>query len=878
LACGLLATIQIDSKKGHYSNYPVVFIRLKSIISLYYIFNMRRITSFTVLLLTCAAITAYGQSSATDPDWGENQHIQERAAYWHAIEVSGPDTNVAEARLRGYNQFISIPRPKGMMIQSSPAWEQVGGGQGIANPNTGHASTGSVSGRPTSIAFDPVNNQVFYLGTSGGGLWKTTDNGNTWVNLSDTWSSYAMGGVAVDYSDHNTIYAATGDLYDRPGDGFYKSTDGGMNWVHTVNSNIIGTQCNQVLIDPQVNTTLYVTSSGGVSKSTDAGVTWKKLLNLSGTTHMVIDPTNGQNLYLGGAGSIRKSTDGGATWNKGDLASNISNKYTITLGISKSDVSKIYASIGDASTGGSLGVARSDNYGDSGTWTLVWNRDNYMSQQAFYDNACAVSPNNANDVVVGGLDIWGSTNGGSALNQYTQWGLSSASGNFTHADIHVLAYSPSGGLYALTDGGIFYSGNNGSSWLQSKNNALSTMLFVGGDAASDFSFVVGGAQDNGVNHAFIGDKAFAQAAGGDGGRAFISQADPTIAYGTYIYASLEKSGDGGRSFSGNMIQNQSLLSESVPFYMNYDVSESDGATIAICGGTNVYYSPDGGNSIDAITKSSSISGGPVSCHVATADPSVVYVGSNSQYVYMNNDAANLNTAAWVKSTAKIGVAAGFVTDPSNAGNVWAVIQGYGGQHFYRSTDFGKTWTAPATNLPDLSATTIARNPDNGDLFIGHTFGVMRSIDNGDTWEAIRDGLPLCQVTKLRVRGTANQYLLATTYGRGMYRIDISQLPRTISSVSASAPSADMPAITSISPNPIQVNGHAKVMFRIAKESDATLILYDELGREVKTLLKEYLSQGDQSAEADISSLPSGVYYAVLTSDGHAVTQRFVVAK
>ncbi len=844
--------------------------------------------NFFILILSLLTTVAYAQENAvitSDPDWAENQHIAERLAYWHSIDISGPDTNIPEARIRGFNQFIGIPRSKSMMVQSVSSWERIGGSQGIPD-QTGNAFTGSVSGRPTSIAFDPISQQIIYLGTSGGGLWKTTNGGLNWTNLSDSWSSYAMGGVAVDWSDRNTIYAATGDLYDRQGDGLYKSTDGGLNWKHSAIAGIIGNQCNQVLIDPQVNTTIYVTSLSGVSKSVDAGTTWKKILPVGGTTHMVIDPTNGQNLYVGGAGTIRKSTDGGATWS-GDLASNISGKFTITLAISKNDVSKVYASVGSTG-GGSTGVARSDDFGN--TWKLVWNQANYMSRQSFYDNACAVSPNNEKNVVVGGLDIWGSTNATTTnptFGQRTQWTAQSTSSDFSHADIHVLAYSPYGGLYALTDGGIFYSGNNGISWQQNKNTNLSTMLFVGGDAASDFSYVLGGAQDNGINRAnILPGIVFSQTHGGDGGRCFISQSDGLSSYSTYINASLQKSGDGGISWDPGPNNNYNiipadcpLLNESVGFYMNYDVSESDGAVIAISGGSNVYYSLNGGNTIDAITTGSSISGGPRGIHVPAADPNVVYVGSALGYVYMNNDAANLNTTNWVKSTTHIGVVSGFVTDPNNAGNVWAVISGYGvgKNHFWRSTDFGKTWVSPAINLPDLDASTIARAP-NGDLFIGTTFGVLRSIDNGVIWEPLRDGIPLTQVTKLRVRGTANQYLLATTYGRGMFRLDISQLPRTISGVASPASTGDMPAFISISPNPVQINGRAKLAFKLAKGSEVTIILFDELGRETKTLLKEIRPQGDQFTEADISSVPAGVYYAVLTSDGHAITQKFVISK
>src|SRR5579872_214349 len=207
---------------------------------------------FLILIVSFLPVALFAQ--AVDPDWALNQHVAERIAYWRSIELSGPDSNIVAASARGYEQFISMPRPQGMMTQSVTAWEQVGNSQ-----------DGRVSGRPTSIAFDPISNQKFYLGTSGGGLWKTTDGGTTWTNLSDSWSSYAMGGVAVDQTNGDIIYAATGDFYDRPGDGIYKSVDGGNNWQHVWK--LDSSRFNQVLIDPQVNTTIYATSNNGVYQS-----------------------------------------------------------------------------------------------------------------------------------------------------------------------------------------------------------------------------------------------------------------------------------------------------------------------------------------------------------------------------------------------------------------------------------------------------------------------------------------------------------------------------------------------------------------------------------------------------------------------------------
>ncbi len=797
-----------------------------------------------------------------DPDWGNNQLTQERIKYWEMMERRGPDTNIVEARARAYKEFTSMHRPKTFLTQSTPAWEQVGGSQ-----------DGYVSGRPTGIAFDKQHPSTCYLATSGGGVWKSTDLGNNWVNVSGSFSSYAMGGIAVDYTDGNIIYAGTGDLYDRTGDGLYKSYDGGLNWTRVATSAKVSTRIYQVVLDPVTPTTVYITTGSDLRKSIDGGTTWKTITSTGTTTHLVIDPNDPSRLYVGG-GVIKRSTDGGTTWS-GDLAANIGSKSTITLAISAKNSSRIFASIGSNSTGGSVGVARSDDSGS--TWNLLWSAENYLGQQAFYDNACAVSPYNPDYVSVGGLDIYRSTNGGLSFTQATDWRVTAGRADYTHADIHVLQYGTSG-LWCLSDGGLFLSSDNAKNWIANRNTSLSTMLFVGGDADPDFTYVVGGAQDNGVNKATTvsTSKLFRQKLGGDGGRCFVSQTDGLTVYSTYINASLQKSPDGGESWNigphstspNNILPNGGLYNEGAPFYMTYDVCESDAAIVAMCGLTNVYYTDDGAGSVRAITKSSTLGSSPQSVHVPAADPSVVYVGAGSG-TYVTKDLGVI----WKKSTKSIGTVADFTSDPGNAGIVWAAVAGFGSSHFARSTDYGTTWETPATNMPNIDASCITRAP-NGNLFIGHTFGVLGSTDNGVTWFALRDGMPLTQVTKLRVRGSTTSYLLATTYGHGMYKLNVSDLPSIIQADVPKMTSTNEQKILSVSPNPVRNSGQFSVAFTNPRSGQVSMKLFDALGKEIKTLLNEYLEAGTHSSTITSPDI-SGIYWLVLTANGSTVTQKFI---
>lgn len=821
-----------------------------------------------VLLLLIVSVEGFTQE--TDElqvkKWGLEQRLIERKKYEDFWRYSGPDSNIEEARLRGLKQFLSIKRKHtSQQIQNTPAWEKLGGSQG-----------GAVSGRPAGIAFDPRNRNHFYLATSGGGLWKTTDGGQTWFSLSDTWSSFATGDVEVDPKNPDIVYAGTGDLHDLTGDGIYKSYDGGLNWTHINNSLVVG-RTSQIIIDPVNTNNIYFVSSSRIIKSTDAGETWVSKHVVGSIPHMVMDPTNPLNLVVGGGGEIVRSTDGGESWSD-DLAANITNKGRITMAISKKDPSILYASIGSSSNT-ARGLARSLDSGK--TWELSAPNNEYMAQQAWYNNACAASPTNTKIAVVGGLDVWNTVNGGNTLVKKSEWTRGSSAPDYCHADIHVLEYSPFGDLFALTDGGIFMSKNNGTSWQQSMNSKLPTLLFVGADASPDFSYVIGGTQDNGINRALEKESIFKYVKGGDGGRTFVSQTGSQTVYSTYIGAHLRISVTSGVSWlSGapgssqeNMIPiTSSLLTEGAPFYMYYDVCETDGSVIALCGNQRLYLSFNGCATLDTVSRSSSFSGGLNTVHIAKGDATTLYVGSGSGYTYTTRTASS----PWAKSKTKIGTVSGFTTDVNDACKVYAVSSGYGGKHFFRSTDCGNTWESPDVNLPDLDTRTIARAP-NGDLFIGHTYGVMRSIDNGVTWESLRDGLPLCDVRKLQVRGTNNEYLLAATYGRGLYRINIAELPRTVvNSTKPTQAHEDKLKITSLSPNPVTADGMITINYDVKNSGELRAEIYDESGKSMQIFGVQYASEGIGKLHGSIKGLNPGAYFMVVTSNGEAVVKKFIV--
>lgn len=802
-----------------------------------------------------------------------------RAKYFYDRLHSGDAIDVEASQAAGLQHFLSLPNyhithAKGASVLAAPSWKQLGGSQDNIN-----------GGRATGIAFDPTNKNIIYLATAQGGLWKTVDHGAHWVNLSDDWASIVMGAVAVDPNNPKVIYAGTGDA-DNPqgptGVGIYKSTDGGLNWQLIAPKGIADSRTFQIVIDghsPLINgqsSVIYQTGGTGVRKSTDCGATWKTVSSRSGVTSFAIDPLHSDTIYLASTGGILRSTNAGEQWKQ--VGANITNGSRITLAICANDPSTLYASV-STSAGLTQGLAKSTNYGLS--WSYVNQVTDYLGQQGWYANAVAVNPSNPNEVFVGGLDAYRSIDGGEDFQAVTDWTTVAGAPNYIHADLHVLAFNGPDEIFALTDGGIHYSTDHGATWRQDMNS-ISTLQFVEIDGDPDMNVAVGGCQDNGVNRVVTTNTSFNAVGLGDGGHTQISQADPQKVYSTYYSVSLRRSDDGGVNWVGggaNLISNNQLWTEGSPFYMNICTSPFDGNIVTAASNANVFLSTDGGENFEPITDgfdtSRKIIGGPNVVKLSTADPQTVWVGSRTRKMYFSTD---LGTT-WNKSSL-LGVPSAIATVTSDKKVAYVCFSGQGTKHFAYTTNSGATWNMPDTNLPDISANAIAVGP-HGELFLGNDFGVLFSLDTGKSWWPLRQGLPLVQVTSLQVRGLATKYLLAGTYGRGAYTIDltnIAQVPLEDPTRSVAAQKSIAAAsIHSIYPNP--VTGKAKrsiVQYEIVKSGEAEIAIYDALGRKVMQVTSSYMKEGIHTIPLAVDALPQGRYFVALTTDGSTSLQPLVI--
>ncbi len=840
---------------------------------------------FLGLCVLSSNLLAQGYERGTREDEFDDGKLEQlRNDYWYSIRASGDEKDINKIELATYNARRSMENRGMFKVLGSAAWQPIAGSQ-----------EGHNSGRARDIAFDPQNPNIAYVASASGGIWKTNDitaSPVQWIDLSGGLPSLRTTAIAVDPGNSNTIYVGTGE---PEGDGYIylssatvpyvgllKSVDGGLNWTVAASEQLTGNWVSNIIVD-NVNNNVYAACANGLVKSSDGGNNWKKIAVGTSVLSLTYNSKAANMLYASGNGKIFVSSDYGETWTQSKTGLPSGSVGRITVACAPSAAQVIYASIGTTSkNNGTYGIWKSDNSGASWRQMYLWDGSsataNPLGTQQWWCNALTVRSNDAKRLFVGGLDIYTSSDSGKSFSKLTDWTAAVTASNYAHADIHKLIYVGNS-LYACTDGGLARTttASTFSSWQTDINAGLSTLQFVGADADKNFTFVSGGCQDNSTNRAAIAAPSFTQTRGGDGGRGWVSPEDPNVVFTTYISASFYKSLDGGNNFTGaNLVEGNAGLyrnpvdnsgtGEGTPVYATYDCSPT-GSTIAYSGSSHVWVSINGGDDHFARKSDKAISARVNGICVYPQDDNYMWAGSNSN-VFRTTDQGTTWVSTALANTS--GYVSGVICDPNDRNKVFAVCAGIstGKQHFFKSTDGGVTFTAPATNFPNISCNAIAYRPEDGLLFIGTDGGVLYSYDGGVTWNPLNNGFPLAQVTTLRVKGAQNDKLLASTYGRGLFWLDLSSL-------SVEGTGANQLKISGIRPNPVH-DGKTTLSFSLATAGIAEITLYDVLGREVKILNKNYYAAGDHSVELSTQGLTAGEYVVTLVSSGKAISQKIII--
>ena len=633
-------------------------------------------------------------------------------------------------------------------------------------------------GRLNCIAFDPTDNNVFYVGAPAGGLWKTDDGGQTWITTTDDLTSLGVSAIAIDPTNSDHIYIATGDRdgADTYSHGVMESFDAGLSWqntglVHTIQSTVRATG---LLLNTNNPLELVLTTRSGIYKTLDGGVNWT---NVAGGSFQSLHQKSGNPEILFAttypSARIWRSDDGGDSWNMLDpnTVGLPTGARRMELATTPADTNYIYC-LAAASNNSFLGLWRSTDGG--ATWTqrssspnlLGWSTSGSDSGgQGWYDLAIAVAHDNRNEVYTGGVNIWKSANGGSSWNLNAHW-FGGGGRPFVHADIHGLHFQPgTSNLFACSDGGLYRTSNGGSSWQELQNGMNITQYYKISTSDADSVKYLAGAQDNGT-HMRINGNSFDRVLGGDGMDNAIDLQNPNTMYGSSQYGNFSKSTNGGNNFNAAFDVGNVLPMGNGAWVTPIELDPLTSTTVYI-GYTRVYRSTDAGVNFSAV--SSVLTGDDIQMlYVPRANTDHVYARvSNSQFLYRStNGAQNFSLIASIPGS---GTITGVAVDDADEQHVWVTRSGYSaGQKVYESFNGGGSWTNISGNLPNLPVNCILyTDTANDGVYVGTDAGVYYRNNDLADWMPYMQGLPNVIVNDLEFQPLSDK-IRAGTYGRGVW--------------------------------------------------------------------------------------------------------------
>jgi hypothetical protein len=603
-------------------------------------------------------------------------------------------------------------------------------------------------GRVNTLAVDPNNPDIYYLGTPGGGMWKSTDAGQNWTAQTDFLSQIGVSAIAVDPKDSKTIYIGTGDddAGDTPSIGLMKSTDGGATFDHTgLTFSGAAANISEVYVDPTNSENIYISSNQGFYKSMNAGKTVTRTFS-GNVKDIKLKPGNSQVIYMATNRAFYKSTNNGESFKEvtQGLPSGISR---IVIAVTEADDNRVYL-LAVNNNNELLGLYVSKNSGasfsrfDDGT-------DLLESTQAWYDLALEVDQTNANIVYTGCLNVWKSTNGGRKFSRLNTWN-SPQDPAYTHADIHQIREF-NGELFVMSDGGIYRSLDGGDAFADLSNGLQIGQFYrvaVGSDSSAN---IAGGLQDNGGFT--TGGGTWRNFHGADGMDAGVSPTNSNVRYSfTQFGGGLYFTSNAGETIQ-NTIQGPARGNWITPLK-----TDSKGTIYA---GYNKLYKVENGE-FKALSTSFA-----ENLSVIEIDPNnddTIYVAYDKQ-LFRSTDAGN--NFVWISELP------GPITSIEvnhNNNNIVYVSTAYAVGKVMRSNDMGESFTDISANLPFLGKNTLAHHINSADnaVFVGTTIGVYRYTEMTGEWEIYSNNLPNVNVRDLEINAT-DQILTAATYGRGVWQ-------------------------------------------------------------------------------------------------------------
>ena len=657
-------------------------------------------------------------------------------------------------------------------------------GQGAAGkwkalgPMGSMTSSRGGAGRLNCIAFHPTNANKMLAGAASGGIWYTNDKGKNWNTTTDDLAALGISDIKYAPSNPSIVYAATGDNdgSDTYAIGIIKSTDGGIHWSPTNLSWAVTMRrlISKVLVHPTNPDIVYASTSYGIYKTTDGGASWNRL-RPGLYKDMEFKPGDPNTLYIATKTGVLKSTNGGSSF------TTLSIPFTTTvtrieIAVTPADANYIYVVAGKKSDGGFAGLYRSTDGGANFSVRsttpniLGWQLNGGDSGgQAWYDLSIAASPTNKNIVLVGGINIWLSANGGTSWTIKAHW--QGFGNSYVHADIHDLRYAiDNTTVWASSDGGAYQGTTNGNSWKEYNSGMAIAQMYRMGASASTEKKIITGWQDNGSSKY---NGTWYKVLGGDGMECLIDYSNNNILYASIYYGQIYRSADGGQNFT--------LVTNSIPeegAWVTPYVIHPNVSSILYAGYHNIYKTTNRGTSW---VKLSNFSGSDKirALAISPSNPNIMYLAT----LYDVRKSTN-GGSSWTSIASGIGNGSvtSFAIHPTKPNTVWVTLSGYySGYKVMKTTNGGQSWTNVSGNLPNIPANCIVyeKNSANG-IYVGMDAGVYYRDDNLGQWVPFMKDLPNVIVNELEIF-YPGQKIRAATFGRGMWESPIYDLANDINS-------------------------------------------------------------------------------------------------
>lgn len=693
---------------------------------------------------------------------------------------------------------------------------------GLNANNTGWTALGpgNIGGRTRALVIDPSDSARIFATGVGGGVWRSLNGGASWIPTNDLMANLAVCSLVMDPTDVNTLYAGTGEGFSNMdavrGEGIFKSTDGGFNWNKvTPNADSNYFYVNSLAISAD-GTTLLAGTTTGIFRSPDKGGSWSQVFS-GGIGNLAFDPNNANKAIAGGLSNGRAyfSTDGGSTWQQATRPSTAGNRLHVCY--AAANTSTVYASVQASPSqlwrstdGGQTYTLRTATSGGAAA--------NFLGQQGWYDNVIwAGDPTDENLVIVGGIDLWRSTDGGNTLKPISTWW----SDQSAHADHHAIVADPgydgvsNTRVYFCNDGGVYKTenvktvGNNltepyTNGWVK-LNNGYGVTQFYYGDGHIGSNTIMGGTQDNGTLRytPAQGPNVWNSVWGGDGGDIASDPSDPSVWYGEYVFLQIFRDTSGGNSpnypadyicgryWSGGW--NWKPAPFTIPDAQNNQAQfiapfelDPNEATRLLAGGMSLWrtndaktpnsINPPGGPSwvaIKAPIGTNSRIHSITALAIAPGNSDIVVVGHANGNIYRSTN-ATANNPVWQQINTN-GINANrqclaLTIDPDDHGIIFASFGGYQSDNLWKTVDGGQSWTSISSDLPDAPIRDVTLHPQRSSWAYAATdVGLFASEDGGSSWSPTNEGPANVACRDLFWMGSK---LVCVTHGRGMFEIDL----------------------------------------------------------------------------------------------------------